>query len=150
MRISRTSLAALGLAGVVAAGVAIPAIAQDTATDDTATTWQARRGMDHEEFAAALAEELGLDEATVSEAIDTVREAMRAERRAEMRGQLEDRLAAAVEAGDLTQEQADAILEAHDSGAVGAMRELGFGFRGRGGHGPGMGQAGGGFRGMAG
>jgi hypothetical protein len=145
---TRTTLIGALLAGVVAVGAVIPALAQDDAgtdttepgTDeqDTGTTRGTARGQHHDEFVAALAEELGLPESEVSDAIDEVTEQLRSERRAQMQEQLRERLAAAVESGDLTQEQADAIADAHESGALPFGRGGPGGAEGHGSGGPGM------------
>jgi hypothetical protein len=148
---TRTALIGALLAGVVAVGAVIPALAQDDAdtteqgTDeqdideqDTDTTRGRSWGPHHDEFVAALAEELGLPESEVSAAIDAVTEQLRSERQAQMQERLEERLAAAIEAGDLTQEQADAILDAHESGALPSGRGGWGGAKGHGSGGPGM------------
>lgn len=132
---------AKGLAAGIAAGVlslalVIPAFAQD---DGDAVDTADPRAAHQAEFAAALAAELDLDEDTVAAAVNTVREQMRAEHQAERREGAEERLAAAVEAGRITQEQADAMLEAHEAGEFG----LGRGMRGQhAGRGPGAGMQG--------
>ena len=85
----------------------------------------------------------------VAAAIDTVHEELREERRAEHRARLEERLAAAVESGDLTQEEADALLALYDSRTEDGV---GFPFFGPGGHHGfgGRGFGGGGFGGPGG
>jgi len=134
---TRKYLAAAGIAGVLAAGATIPAIAQDTPSDEATarseeqTTREERRAERERAFAEALADELGLDADTVEEAIATVKDELRAEHEAARLDQLRTRLDEAVAAGELTQEQADAIHAAAESGV----------FPGRGGrrghHGPG-------------
>lgn len=84
----------------------------------------------HEKLAAFLAGELKVDRAKVLEAL----EARPVERRAERTAELRERLDAAVEAGTLTRAQADAVIAAHESGAMGRMG--GMGGLGRGGYGP--------------
>lgn len=117
-------LAALALAGVLGAGAVIPALAQDPSpaptegTQDQATTKAERRAAREQAFAEALAEELGLPVEQVTEALQNVREQMRAQAREQALARLEERLDAAVEAGQLTQEQADAILEAARNGVL--------------------------------
>ncbi len=138
MRFDRKALAALAVTGAIAVG-AMPAFAQDASEtpSDTTTQEQTRedRRAEHEaEFAQALADELGLDVDDVTAALTTVREEMRAEHEAERLANLEARLDEAVAAGELTQEQADAILEAAEAGVwpgPGGRRG------GHGGHGPG-------------
>ena len=106
--------------GVLGAGLLVPAVAQDapedTATSEETTDPVTRREERRAEFATALAEELGLDADTVAAAIETVREDLHEAHRAERLEALEQRLADAVAAGELTQEQADALLAAHEAG----------------------------------
>lgn len=113
------SLAATAVVGILGVGILVPAIAQESGDDTTTAGETSDRGAAREErkaeFAAALAEELGLDAETVATAIETVREELRAAREAEHRGELEENLAAAVTAGDITQEQSDALLAAFDA-----------------------------------
>jgi hypothetical protein len=141
MRITRRSAAMLGATAVIGLG-AIPALAQDTtetATEDTATsTWEDAHADREAAFADALAEELGLDTDTVAEAIATVREELQAERRAERLAVLQERLDQAVADGELTQEQADALIAAHEAGVIGGRRGPG-GRHGGHGFGPGRG-----------
>ena len=66
-------------------------------------------------FVAALAEELGLDESKVSDALDTLRAAARAEHRTD----LSERLDQAVEDGDLTDADKESVLKAYDAGVLG-------------------------------
>ncbi len=137
MKIDRRALAGLGVTGVLLLGAAVPALARDatesptTGEEPTAEHREARAAEREQQFAAALAEELGIDEETVAAALDTVRTRLMEERAAERRAALEERLAEAVAAGDLTQEQADALLAAEEAGV------LGRGFGPRGGHGRG-------------
>jgi hypothetical protein len=122
----RTRMALTGavLAGALTVGAVLPALAEgdeDTTTGSEETTergaWRGPdHGANHEAFAAALAEELDLPEEDVTAAIDTVRDQLRTEMRAPRLEQLRERLADAVEAGELTQQRADEILEAHESG----------------------------------
>ncbi|CAN5852735.1 hypothetical protein BH24ACT15_BH24ACT15_03210 [soil metagenome] len=67
------------------------------------------------DFAAGLAERLGLDVDTVETAIEEIREELSAERRAEAEAWAGEQLDQAVEDGTLTQEQADALLELAES-----------------------------------
>lgn len=73
------------------------------------------------ELAKALAEKLGLAEDKVATALTELREARQAERAAA----LKERLDAAVQAGTLTQAEADAVTKAVEKGVIGG-----------GGHGP--------------
>lgn len=66
-------------------------------------------------LAKALADELGLDESKVADALDTVRAAEKAERRTD----LSDRLDTAVEDGDLTSADKASVLKAYDAGVLG-------------------------------
>lgn len=66
-------------------------------------------------FVAALAKELGLEESKVSDALETVQAARRAEHRTE----LSDRLDQAVEDGDLTDADKESVLKAYDAGVLG-------------------------------
>lgn len=133
--------------GALTIGAALPALAQDPAEETTEESAREERGAAFRgEIAAALADELGLDAATVEAALETVQAEIEEQREAEHRMALEDRLAAAVEAGDLTQEQADALLAAEEAGVFGGgpgMGGPGMGDRGHGGPGmrggPGMG-----------
>jgi hypothetical protein len=86
-------------------------------------------GVHGDAFASALAAELGLPEDEVTAAIEAVTEQHRAQRRAERTEQLGAELDDAVEAGELTEEQADAIREAHEDGVLPFGRG-----EGRGGH----------------
>ena len=109
----KKTLLALAIAGAVGVGALVPALAQEATEDPTdASTESTHR----DDFAAALAEELGLPEERVVEALEAVRDEMFAEVRAAHRSEYEERLAAAVADGALTQEQADAILAAYDNG----------------------------------
>lgn len=66
-------------------------------------------------LAKALADELGLDESKVSDALDTVRAAHDAERRTD----LSERLDTAVKDGDLTSADKASVLKAYDAGVLG-------------------------------
>ncbi|HWH33228.1 MAG TPA: hypothetical protein VNU01_11220 [Egibacteraceae bacterium] len=126
MAITRTRLAAIGVAGVLSAGAAVgalsPAIAQDAeeapSTDTRAQERAERHEQRREAFASALAEELDLPVERVGTALDNVREQMRAEAEEQRLAHLRERLDAAVADGRLTQEQADAIYAAAESGAM--------------------------------
>lgn len=66
-------------------------------------------------FVTALAKELGLEESKVSDALETLRAAHRAEHRTE----LSERLDQAVEDGDLTDADKASVLKAYDAGVLG-------------------------------
>lgn len=141
MTISRKLLATLGVVSVVAAGAAIPAIAQDTTDEattedatDVADSREELRAAHAQDFAEALAAELGLDADTVADAVEAVREDMQATRRAEMQERRQARLDEMVESGELTQDEADTLAEIQDRGGFGGMGPFGRG--GRSGHGP--------------
>jgi hypothetical protein len=145
---TRNALLGVVVAGAVAIGVVVPALAQDDTTttgeQQTVTTRDGYRVQHQQRFAAALAEELGLPEAEVADAIERVRAGLREEARAGRTARLEARLDAAVEAGDLTREQADAFLEAHEAGIAPFGRGDGHGRHGGDGR-----HGGGGWRGPA-
>ena len=143
MTLSRRTIAAVGVAGVLAAGATIPALAQD-GTDDTATTQddvttrEELRAEHEQAFADALADQLDLDADTVASAIDAVREEMQATRQAEMQARIQARLDELVASGDLTQEEADTLADIQERGVL--RGEFGGRFGGPGGHrGPGGG-----------
>jgi uncharacterized membrane protein YgcG len=125
----RTKRAVVGVlaAGALTMGVVVPALAQaDPDSGDAATTTEEtfradrveRRAAHQEAFAAALADELGLPVDEVTAAIEKVTEQHRAEMQASRAERFRDRLDAAVEAGELTQEEADERLERHDAGEL--------------------------------
>lgn len=123
-----------GVAAGLVLGFGIPAMGQDDADpgdgtapgqglrEDVRDRFEQLREDRREDFAARLAEELGLDTETVSEALEAVHEDLREEWSAERAARLTERLAEAVEDGDLTQEQADAILAAVEAGVLGDGR----------------------------
>ncbi len=119
----KTTLASVAIAGVATLALGLPALAQSDAPDATPESsssakpdFEERKAEHRAELAERLAEELGLDTDEVAEALETVMTELREEHQAERLAALEERLAEAVEAGRLTQEQADAILEAAKSG----------------------------------
>lgn len=117
----KVGLATTAVAGVLAAGAVIPAVAQDDTSTERSqggSTEDRVPGARAGAFAAALAEELGIEQERVEEALANIREERRAEVRERRLSALEERLAEAVENGDLTQEQADAILEAAEDGVL--------------------------------
>ena len=90
-----------------------------------------------ERFVELLAENLGISEDETRAALDATYEQLKAERRAAWEQAVRDALAKAVDAGKITQEEADEKLEAFLDGDSDSRR--GFGKRGhhgfRGGHG---------------
>ncbi len=142
MNVSRRMMAGLAAVPVLVLGAAIPAAAQDageqttaeesteaTPEESTAPTRAERFAQHNQELAAALAEELGLETEAVAAALETVQAELAEQRAAERRAALEERLAAAVADGSLTQEQADALLAAAEAGVLPGPGR-------RGGHGP--------------
>ncbi|WP_238434473.1 hypothetical protein [Micromonospora tarensis] len=130
-------LAGLATAGVLGVGIAAPTIAfaADTPTPSASTAPAPGAKADRQnQFAEALAKELGVPTDKVTAALQKIREQHRPADRPQ-RPSAEDRQAAlrqrldqAVKDGKLTQEQADAITKAVEAGV----------FPGRGGHrGPG-------------
>ncbi|GAB3247984.1 hypothetical protein GCM10027425_04160 [Alteromonas gracilis] len=89
---------------------------------------EAEREAMQQQMVTALAEELGVDEAKVTAALEEARSAHEAEHRTE----LSDRLDEAVTAGDLTAADKASVLKAFDAGVLGGP-----------GGGPGMGGPGG-------
>ena len=87
---------------------------------------EAQQTAAHESLAAFLATELKVSEAKVLDALASKSEVRQAERTAT----LEANLAEAVKAGRLTQTEADAIVKAHESGAM--QGGMGMGGMGRG------------------
>jgi hypothetical protein len=86
----------------------------------------AQQDAQHADLAAFLAKELNVPEATVLSALDTQSEVRQADRTADLKVSLDQ----AVTDGRLTQEQADAILKAHDAGVrMGGMGGFGGGPR---------------------
>lgn len=138
MRVTKTSITGAALLTVLAAGAAASAAFAQAASEDPTETqtedrFEGRHAGAQTDFAAGLAEELGLGVDRVTEALETVQAERAAERDAEQLAELTERLDAAVDEGSLTRAQADAILEAREAGVIGD-----FGGRGhRGGFGPG-------------
>lgn len=147
MTISRTTLAAVGVAGLLAAGAAIPAIAQDgaddTTTSETTRSFGPRHGDHRQAFAEALADELDLDADTVAAAMAAVHDEFQAARHAEMQARMQARLDERVASGALTQEEADTLAGIAERGPIGGMlgRPGPRGHHGPGARGPGSGWA---------
>lgn len=143
------TMTAVGVAAGLVLGFGIPAVGQDEADPGEETAQGQELGEDVrerfdqlredrlEEFASRLAEELGLETATVRDALEAVREDLEEEWADARAERLTERLAQAVQDGDLTREQADAILAAVEAGVLGDGHP-GRGW-GPGGHGRGMG-----------
>jgi hypothetical protein len=145
MRRTATFTAGVVLAATAGTGLAawgVPALAQDTedqssqvagqGADDTDTEdAEDRRAEMQAALADALAAELGLDADEVAAALEKVQTDLRTEMQTEHLERLEERLAEAVEAGELTQEEADEVLERAESGELrGPGRRGGHGGRG--------------------
>ena len=101
------------IVGVVAAALsvsigAIAAMGQESSsdTDDTTTTIQS--------FVSRFAENLELDEDTVQDAFDEARDDLKEDLKAAHRAAIEEKLEAAVEDGEITQDQMDEYLEWYD------------------------------------
>jgi hypothetical protein len=118
-----------GVAAAAAAGTAAlflsgsPALAEDPTPSPSASSSaepdrEALRQQREDEFAAALAAELGIDKAKVAAAVEKVREAQRTEAQADRLAALKTRLDEAVKAGKLTSDQAAAILKAAEEGVL--------------------------------
>ena len=127
MRRTATFTAGVVLAATAGTGIAawgVPALAETTSeqsTDqgtDQGTDKEDRRAQMQGALGEALAAELGLDADEVTAALEKVQSELRTEMQAEHLAQLEERLAAAVKAGELTQEQADEMLERAESGEL--------------------------------
>ncbi|MEV6488019.1 hypothetical protein AB0M20_05160 [Actinoplanes sp. NPDC051633] len=90
-----------------------------------------------QELAAALAKELGIDQAKVAAALEKVRTDQQNAAKADRIAELRTRLDAAVKDGKLTAEQRDAILKAAEAGVLpGGGPGGGLGGWGGRGHGP--------------
>ncbi|MCW3843878.1 hypothetical protein ONA70_27645 [Micromonospora yasonensis] len=134
-------LVGLAAAGVLGVGIAAPtvALADDktpspapsaSTSTDQGSDRQQQRADRQQEFAAALAKELGVSTDKVTAALDKLREQHKGDRperpsTEDRQARLKERLDQAVKDGKLTQEQADAVLRAVEAGV----------FPGPGGHG---------------
>lgn len=135
MRRTATFTAGVVLAATAGTGIAawgVPALAETTSEQSTdqgteqgaeqgteqGTDKDDRRAQVQGALGEALAAELGLDADEVTAALEKVQSELRTEMQAERLAQLEERVAAAVEAGELTQEEADEMLERAESGEL--------------------------------
>lgn len=129
MRRTATFTAGVVLAATAGTGLAawgVPALAQDTESQSSQVAGQGEEDTDAEDrraemqaaLADALAAELGLDADEVAAALEKVQTDLRTEMQTEHLERLEERLAEAVEAGELTQEEADEVLERAESGEL--------------------------------
>lgn len=84
------------------------------AEDATDAEREAAREAREKTLITALAKELGVDEAKVTSAV----EALQAEQKTERLEALTTKLDAAVEAGTLTQAEADAVVKAYNAGII--------------------------------
>ena len=129
-RMSKKTMLILGTSGVLALGIAAPAVAWAENRDNKSIS-HAAHGESQQKLAEALAKELGVDQAKVSEALTKVREQMKAEAQASRPEKKDDaeaktnrlekfktRVAEAVQAGKLTQAEADAIIKAVEAGVL--------------------------------
>lgn len=123
MKRQAIGLAAAAAAGALVLAAGVPALA---ATDDGTATpsptapgaeeWREMRAEAQRDLAERLAEELDVDVDRVEAALEKVRSEMQAEHQAQHLESLKERLDQAVSDGELTREQADAILAAAESG----------------------------------
>jgi hypothetical protein len=125
----RIALVGAGAAGLLALGLSVPALAaaaDPTPSPSTSPSTSASAAPDREQkrnerraaLAAVLAKELGIDQAKVADALEKAQAQLDADAKTERQAQLKERLDAAVKDGKLTQEQADAILEAAEAGVL--------------------------------
>ncbi|MEV0002956.1 hypothetical protein AB0H28_11795 [Micromonospora sp. NPDC050980] len=120
-------------AGVLGVGIAAPTVAladdnspnpSPSANTDRGGDRQQRHADRQAEFAEALAKELGVSTDKVTAALEKLREQRQADRperptppsAQDRQAALKERLDQAVKNGKLTQEQADAVLKAAESG----------------------------------
>jgi hypothetical protein len=144
----RIALVGAGAAGLLALGLSVPALAAaadptpSPSASSSAAPAPSSAAADREQkkterqaaLAAALAKELGIDQAKVADALEKAQAQLDAAAKTERQAQLNERLDAAVKDGKLTQEQADAIQKAAEAGVLPGG---GFGGPGGGHHGPG-------------
>ncbi|HEY6594808.1 MAG TPA: hypothetical protein VI011_11990 [Asanoa sp.] len=139
-----------GAAGLLALGLSVPAIAAAAdpspspsasssaapapSASSSAQDKQKQRADRQAALAAALAKELGIDQAKVADALQKAEASLQAQAKTERQNALKSRLDEAVKAGTLTQAQEDAILKAAEAGVLPYGGPGGPGF---GGHGPG-------------
>ncbi|WP_212765982.1 hypothetical protein [Streptomyces sp. PKU-MA01144] len=134
--VTKRARVGLAVAGVASVGLLFPAVAlaedgaPSSATESAASSGDAEAREERresrkerleerqDELAAALAKELGVSEDKVNAALDKIRSAKQQEHKAEREKRLSERLEKAVSEGKLTQEQADAVLEAAKDGVL--------------------------------
>ncbi|MGR6321279.1 hypothetical protein Q2K19_19365 [Micromonospora soli] len=127
-------LVGLAAAGVLGVGIAAPTVAladnkspspapsaSTSTSTDQGSDQQQRRADRQQEFAEALAKELGVSTDKVTAALEKLREQHQGDRperpsTEDRQAALKERLDQAVKDGKLTQEQADAVLKAVESG----------------------------------
>jgi hypothetical protein len=124
------AIGAAGIAGVAALALAVgPAQAEDPSSAPSASASpsasaparpdrDAARAQRQDEFAAALARELGIDKAKVAAALEKVEADRQAQAKADRTAELKKRLDDAVAAGKLTADEAGAILKAAEAGVL--------------------------------
>ncbi|MEV6601491.1 hypothetical protein AB0M36_32260 [Actinoplanes sp. NPDC051346] len=123
-------VAMAGTAGILGLTLAVPALAETgPASPSTSASGpaaapaddadrEAERAKRQEEFAAALATELGVDKAKVAAALEKVRAAEQTKAKANRTAELKTRLDTAVSEGKLTADEAAAILKAAENGVL--------------------------------
>ena len=114
-------LVLLGVVGALVVGaLALPALAQNAteATPEATPSPDLRLDDRRSAFAAALAEELDLPVDQVTDAITAAHEKLAEQWMDERTAALRERLDQAVSAGQITQEQADAIIAAVEAGVL--------------------------------
>jgi hypothetical protein len=134
-------LVLLGVVGALVVGaLALPALAQNATepTSEATPSPDLRLEDRRSAFAAALAEELDLPVDQVTDAITAAHEKLAEQWMDERTAALRERLDQAVAAGQLTQEQADAIIAATEAGVLPGGPGFGGHRREFGDHGPGF------------
>lgn len=155
----KAALTMTGAGAVLAIGLAVPAVAfaEDATPTPSASasasaspgagqpgagqpgkgtdTGREQKRTEHRDaLAEGLAKELGIDKDKVTAALEKVESSMAATAKTERQERLKARLDQAVKDGKLTQEQADAVLKASESGVLpGGMGGGRGGHRGMGG-----------------